>query len=469
MQNDVNTQAGKAGVYYTIGNFLLKGVLFFSLPIFTRIMGTGDFGYYNNYIAYEQIFTAIFGLGMYGTIKNAKIDLNNQFEKYFSFVSQLCFLFTIIVLITANWITYLNGYFLSLNQFETNLLILQSFGAALLYLYGVKLNVEFKYKSYIVYSFFNTIGNVLLSVLLIVYVFPNQRYLGRIIGSACPLIIISIIILSRNVIRDGIFFNHFFLKYAIPLGIPLMPHVLSQSLLNQFDRIMINKMTGASYAGIYSCIYTISTVIQVLAGAVENAWSPWVFVKLNSKLELEVRKKSETMIDMFLMATIGFMCVMPETCKIIIDSKYWDGIPLIFPLSLAMFFAFLYTFPANIEYYHKKTSTISAGTVLCAIINIVLNYVFIGIFGYVAAAFTTAASYLLLFSFHWLIAKTYGISQIYDSAVFLKNSLILIAVSMIFFLTYNCGLFSIFIRYLVCVIAVIRLFKYRKVLIEFFK
>ena len=130
MQNDVNTQAGKAGIYYTIGNILLKGVLFFSLPIFTRIMGTADFGYYNNYIAYEQIFTAIFGLGMYGTIKNAKIDFDTQFERYFSFVSQLCFLFAIIVLLIANGIISLNGSFLDFNQFEINLLVLQSFGAA---------------------------------------------------------------------------------------------------------------------------------------------------------------------------------------------------------------------------------------------------------------------------------------------------------------------------------------------------
>ena len=74
----------KAGLWYTIGNIALKGCAFLTLPVFTRLLSTSDFGVYNAYIAYEQIFTAILGVGFYGTIKNAKLDFKENFKKYLS-------------------------------------------------------------------------------------------------------------------------------------------------------------------------------------------------------------------------------------------------------------------------------------------------------------------------------------------------------------------------------------------------
>ena len=45
------------------------------------------------------------------------------------------------------------------------------------------------------------------------------------------------------------------------------------------------------------------------------------------------------------------------------------------------------------------------GTVCAAIINVVLNAVFIPLFGYVAAAYTTVVCYVLYFFFHLFIAR----------------------------------------------------------------
>ena len=66
MKNEkLEKKAAKAGIWYTIGNFILKGCIFLSLPIFTRILSTTDFGIFNTYMAYEGILTAILGLGLY--------------------------------------------------------------------------------------------------------------------------------------------------------------------------------------------------------------------------------------------------------------------------------------------------------------------------------------------------------------------------------------------------------------------
>lgn len=75
------------------------------------------------------------------------------------------------------------------------------------------------------------------------------------------------------------------------------------------------------------------------------------------------------------------------------------------PIVLGIYFAFLYSLPAAVEYYHKKTKMIAVGTVCAAVANIVLNAIFIPLYGYLAAAYTTVACYILYFFFHLFIAR----------------------------------------------------------------
>ncbi len=463
MNDDINIKAAKSGIWYSIGNILLKGCMFFSLPIFTRIMKTDDFGIYNTYMAYEGLLAAILGLGLYGTIKSAKFDYKDSFNNYLYSILSCSFFWLIIVMFLINSLYPLIGNYIGFSLFEINVLILQSFGTYLLYFYGSKLNIEFKYKSYLIMSAFNTLINIGLSVLLINYVFPNQRYLGRILGTAIPLILISlyiVIIVIKNHTQK-IDKNH--IKYALAIGLPLIPHVVSQSLLSQFDRIMISKMVNSSSAGIYSYMYTMSTILNVLCVSLDNAWSPWVFHKLKENKKMEINNKSKEYIGLFLLLTLGFICVTPEIGKIMSSKDYWEGIDLIIPLSLSNFFIFLYMLPVCLEYYNKKTKYISIGTVFAAVFNIALNYGFIIKWGYRGAAYSTVISYALLFIFHWQIAKKYKIDKIYDFKFIIKSLIVLLLITTPVLIISNV-LLNVIYRYLVVIIImIIFLLNYKKV------
>lgn len=102
---------------------------------------------------------------------------------------------------------------------------------------------------------------------------------------------------------------------------------------------------------------------------------------------------------------VGFISLAPDVIHIAGTKEYYDGISMVIPLSFAIYFIFLYSLPVHIEYFYKKTKFIATGTSLAAGINIALNYFFIRSYGYTASAWTTLASYFLLFVFHWFIAK----------------------------------------------------------------
>jgi len=465
---EIGSLAVKSGIWYTIGNILLKGCAFLSLPIFTRLLSTSDFGIYNTYIAYEQILTAVLGLGLYGTVKNAKIDFPNDFERYISSVYSLSVCIFIPIVILTNIAYPLIGQLLGYSRFILNCLLIQSYGGYLIYFYGIKLGIEFKYRTYLILTTFNVVGGILISIILIQFVFPNERYLGRILGSATPLIIIAVV-LSIVILRKGrlLYYKEYW-KYGLAIGLPLVPHIISQSLLNQFDRIMISSMVGTGEAGIYSYIYTLCTILYVVGNSLEQAWTPWVYLTINQNQPRLVKKACKDYVLFYSLLTVCFMCLMPEVIRVIANEEYWLGSSLMVPLTLSNYFIFLYSLPVNIEYYHKKTSFISIGTLSAAALNICLNYFAIDRFGYQAAAYTTLLSYISLFAFHLLIATKWNIKEIYDLWWIFKNIVIvgIIGGFLLFFERFYwlyCGL-----RIVLISMSAIVAFKKRNILISAF-
>ena len=74
----------KAGVGYTVGNYMLKGLTFFSIPLFTRLLTTSDYGQFNTFIAYESIVFVVIGLALHASFKNAKYKYKHNFNRYVS-------------------------------------------------------------------------------------------------------------------------------------------------------------------------------------------------------------------------------------------------------------------------------------------------------------------------------------------------------------------------------------------------
>lgn len=66
------SKAAKAGLGYTIGNYCIRGIGFITVPIFSRLLSTSDFGLYNTFLAYEAVVYIFISLALNSSVKNAK-------------------------------------------------------------------------------------------------------------------------------------------------------------------------------------------------------------------------------------------------------------------------------------------------------------------------------------------------------------------------------------------------------------
>ena len=99
---DSKNKVVKAGIAYTVGNVLLKGIAFLTLPIFTRLLTTQEFGLYNVYVSYESILTIFAGVCLYGSLRTAWYDYKTTFQQYVLSSLTLSFGCFLVLLIAAN-------------------------------------------------------------------------------------------------------------------------------------------------------------------------------------------------------------------------------------------------------------------------------------------------------------------------------------------------------------------------------
>ena len=79
-----NKKAVKAGIGYTVSNYLLKGLGFFTITIFTRLMSTADYGAFNTYAAYDSVLCIIVGMTLHSCFKSAKYKYGNKVKEFIS-------------------------------------------------------------------------------------------------------------------------------------------------------------------------------------------------------------------------------------------------------------------------------------------------------------------------------------------------------------------------------------------------
>lgn len=421
----------KASLFYLIGNLFNKGFAFLTVPIFTRILSTSDYGIVTTYNSWIAILAMVMGMALHMGIRAAFIDYSEKIDKFMS--SMMTF-----TLINGGLISLIIGGGILLLRVNINfilifLCLLQGIASALIENYSMYLMMQYKYKMRTALMILPNLLSVIFSIVIVLFVLKSDLYMGRIVPTALINIAFGLFTVAMVYKRSSITFNKVFLKYALGISAPLVLHGIALNILSQSDRTMITWLADAAQTGIYSLIYNFSMIATVLTTSLDGVWIPWFTEKLKENDTKSINSLAKDYINLMTYAIIGVLLVGPEVVKILASNKYWVGINIIPPVVLANYIIFAYTLYVNIEHFYKKTKYITINTLIAAGTNLVLNYIFIPKFGYIAAAYTTLFSYFLAFLLHARYAKKLK-GELYPLKTFIKPIIHLSSAVVVFYL-----------------------------------
>lgn len=460
------SQQVKASSVYMVCNIIQRGLAFFTIPIFSRIMTQEEMGVstvYSSTMALLIIFTSL--QLPYGSLNKAMVKYENDRDGYISSCNGI---FTLLTL------CYFAVYFCfkerinSLMNMPTVLMVFM--GLEMLFSSSVacwmgKNRFELKYKKIAVLTIIQT---VLISGISLIAVIMTKQYKGevKVIASCCISVVFGFVIYICSVIKGKKFFNAEYWKYAFSFNIPLLIYYFSQMVFNQSDRLMIDNICGRADAARYGLAYTVGLILTIVLNAVNNSYVPWFYEKIGENEFGDNRKVTYAFSVFFAVLLLGVIAVGPEMILFLGGSGYMSAMWVVPPVAFSMLFLFYAQIFINVEFYYEEKGLLVVGSILSALFNILLNYYYIRVYGYIAAAYTTLASFILFavcnyFCMVYTCKKRGKKSDVVDIKRLIAVAILFAVCMAILMLLYN----HIVIRYCLIGLALIMIFAFRKKLV----
>ena len=254
-----------------------------------------------------------------------------------------------------------------------------------------------------------------------------------IIGS---LLLVPFYLVAINTIRNSPKLSDF--KSLLIFSLSLIPHGLSQWVLNASDRTIIKSILGNTDLGIYTLAYTLSMVFLLINSGLALTLPNHIIKNYNYWLNSSVRIKFliiYSIVFTLISFTIVLVSYVFKPYFNFLDAIDNEVLILMKWILIGLYLLGVYLFYVNYLFYLKKSVVISAITMSSAIINIILTIIFVKFYGIIGAAISTFLSYFIYSALCIIFANKY--EKLLRANVLNEIILILVSLSINFiFLDY---------------------------------
>jgi len=456
----------RASFWFLICSFMQRGISVITTPIFTRILSASEYGDYNAFNSWLGIVTIFTSLRLYyGVFDQGLVKFETERNVFASSMQGL--LFTLVTGWTCVYLCFHNFFnrLFSLSTVQMLAMFAMIWATGAFNFWAGEQRVIYSYRRLVLVTILASIAKPVVSIIFILL--SEDKVTARILGLMCVELIGYFWCFIVHMIRGKVFFSAKYWKYALLFNIPLVPHYLSQTVLNSADRIMIRDMIGSAQAGIYSLAYSVSQIMTLFNQALIHTLTPWIYQKIKADKPEEIPGIAYIAFGLIGAVNLILIILAPEIVRLFAPAAYYEAIWVIPPVAMSGLFIFAYNMFAAFEFYFEKSNFIMVASVAGAVLNIVLNFIFIRIFGYYAAGYTTLVCYIIYALGHYynmvsICKENFKGRKIYDKKLLLTIATVFLVSGFLFLFLYNLP----FVRYGVVIILLIILSIKREKIME---
>lgn len=392
----------KAVFWFTVCNLMQRGISMITTPIFTRLLPTDEYGLYSTYLSWENVLLMIVSLCLYKSIMNLYIKYDDQE----SVLSAVCGLEMIL---SGTWMAIAVVFreqlalLLGISSALVCCLFVSFVGQSAFYCWSLYKRYIYDYKILVLVTLLMTAGSSILGGVAVIFI--RQTAVVRAVSSTIVILFIGIFIYVSVFHRSGMFYDKEVWRYALFFCIPLMPHYLSEFILQSSDKIMINYMCGSHEVAIYSIAYAVGSLITLVTSSINASFAPYQYQKMKAgEYDMMAKRTNQVLLFVGVMLAI-IMLFSREIVLIFGGKKYEESISVIIPICLGVYFNYMFQLFARIQEFYERKFTVVIPSILCAALNLITNYIFIRIYGFAAAAYTTFGCYFIFCFLHYLFYR----------------------------------------------------------------
>lgn len=403
----------KNSIIYTIGNLLPKIASFILVPIYSRYLTPSDYGITSSMSVLTMILAIVFTLAVERSINRLYYDFKTENERK-DFLGTINYaiviLSSLILLLLFIFSNLVEKIFSSISFYPYYVYaILAAFLNILVTVPTMYYRVEEKAKMFVGLSLIRFAATIVFTLALVVWLKQGaEGYLKASLLAALfvfPIFLIITLRITNFTIKPDI------LKSSLKFSLPMIPVMVSAWVLNLSDRIFIERYLSLADVGIYSIGYSAAGFVLLFTGAFYTAYSPHFYKIANSKDKVDAKAELAKTNNIFIIATMAICFVVSlfskEIIQILFDPRYHQAYIYIPIISLAYFFQQLNGLNHLMIYQEKKTIVVMYIIIVCATVNVLLNFLLIPLIGAYGAAITTLLALFSQFTLSYSVSRRY--------------------------------------------------------------
>ena len=399
----------KSAGIYTATSVINKAIPFFLLPILTRYLSPADYGIVSMFGVLISFVIPFIGLSINGAIARVyyepdTIDIREYITNCLLILGVSTLLVSLIFFVFSGAIADASSVPAQVLWMVIAISIAQFITRIVLTLW----QVQVKPVQYGIYQISQTMLNMVLSIILVVFIGLTWR--GRIYAQLVSFGIFAVVGLFILFKNNWLKFNYRsdYIKHALSFGVPLIPHALGGVIMTMTDRLFITNMVGIETTGVYTVGYQIGTIINLLAVSFNQAYVPWLYARLKENVyatKRKIVKLTYTYFVIIVLLAVLLSIIAPPFLNFFVGKEFSQSSIYVTWIALGYAFHGMYFMVTNYIFYAQKTSYLAGVTFGAALLNIVLNYVFISKYGAIGAAQATTIIYFVQFVLTWILAS----------------------------------------------------------------
>lgn len=432
----------KKNFIYNIAYQILMIIIpLITVPIVTRRLGANNLGIYsytNSITNYFMLFSLL-GISNYGNREIAKSrNDKNKLSKTFWSIYAVQFIFSFIVLLVYIF------YSVFISKYRLIALI------QILFIVSTMLDINWfffgieKFKTTVTR---NAIIKIVSLFLIITFVnYPNDLWKYTLIlslGTFMSQLVLWLFVFKEiNLIPLKQISIKEHLKGIIVLFVP----VISYSIYKLMDKIMIGIFTDVSNVAFYENAEKIINVPTLIVAALGTVMMPRIANLISNNNKVEAKKYFDASIEFVLFFSIpvvvGLILVGSDLCKIYLGISFVKSGQLLQLLSITVLFVSI----ANVirtQYLvpMSKDKVYIVSTVLGAVINFILNIIFIQLIGVSGACIGTIVAELVVMLYQIVSTrKEINYIKYFHKLLIFSTKAFIMAIIVI--ILKNCNLFK---------------------------
>ena len=433
-------EGAKSAIVFTASSVFTRGLAIITVPIFTRLMTTDQIGMVNIYTAWYSLISAFATLSL--TSGGFAVAMKEYAENRDKYESSVLSLTTIVAAIIAIVYIIAPQFWQSIIGLPNELIILMLFGFVVNPAYDFWLSrqrYEYKYKLAGAISILSAILASAVSIFVVINLSKaniEETAEGRLFANYVIIYGVAFVFWIYIMLKGKKVYCLEYWKMSLAISIPLVGYNIAGQILSVSDRMMISNMVNNSAVGIYGTLYTVSTLSLMIWQAINSSFVPYLFQNIDKK-ENNIKRIANLLMALYGIVAVLLTYFAPEIVRILATEEYFEAIYIMPPIAAGVFFTSYANLYSNVAVYYKKTKYVMYPAIIAACMNLLLNLIFINLFGYIAAAYTTMFSYIVLAALQGMWSKKVceenenPISGIYDNKFMIVLAVIIIIVSLL--------------------------------------